>query len=271
MVCSSILLYVAYRITLVYRITPVRVQESLLLLLSIPIILAIFAEVLQTSYLLFDPVTDWYANILNGTPPLPGTLQFTRDVMFISEHALFLASLTVLFYLTYHINVDYKNFYTLIREKHLRRLIEEGLVILPKKVRVDTSHNISLELKLAADFIGRASKIDYPYKSTDYLETELQGVGLNVDGEKRLRIYETSPLPITTWSYSFIKSGIQTITLLITVVKTPDNSRDVVFTQKREVNVDSVLSNIIASWVPAFALITPILVVVVQTLLKQIH
>lgn len=264
--CSSLLLYVAYRVTLVYHISPAGLQESLLLLLSIPIILAIFAEALQTSYLLFDPASGWYACILNNTPPL--RMSFMRDVIFVSEHLLFFASLAVLFYLTYHINVDYKNYYTRIREKHLPRLIEEGIAILPKKVRVDTSHSISVELKLAKDFLGRSSKTEYPYKSSDYLEAELQGVALNVDGEKRLRVYETSPLPIITWSYSFVKSSIQTITLMMTVVKTLDNSRDVVFTQKNEVYVDSVLNNLVISWVPALALITPILVVVVQTLLR---
>ena len=149
----------------------------------------------------------------------------------------------------------------------MRGLVEEGIVILPTEVREGESHSISLDLTLSKDFVKRALHIDDHYKSNDYLEAELQAPGLNVDGEKRLRIFEASPLPVISWTCHFPTSGIQTITLMIRVVKS-DNSRHVIFMQRRNVKVDSFMN---ISWAPVLAIVTPILVAVAQGLLKIGH
>jgi hypothetical protein len=207
---------------------------------------------------------DWYVSVSTAAAPPPGSVGFTADVSFISYYTLFLASFIVLFYLTYRINAGYRKPRTLIKEKHLRGLVDEGIVILPTEVREGGSHSISLDLTLSKDFVKRALDIDDCYKSKDHLEAELQAPGLNVDGEKRLRIFEASPLPVISWTCHFPTSGTQTITLMIRVVKL-DNSRHVIFMQRRNVKVESFMN---ISWMPVLAIVTPVLIAVAQVLLK---
>jgi len=166
----------------------------------------------------------------------------------------------VLLYLTYLINVEHRKISTLVKEEHLRGVIEEGVGILPKRVRVGNSYNIPIDLALSKDFMS----IYHRCKFGDYLEVELQGVELKIGGEKRLRICETSPLLITGWNCSFPTPGTHAMNLKISVVKR-DNSRHLIFTHAHDVKVNSLLS---ISWVPVFTLITPILTSVVHSVLQ---
>jgi hypothetical protein len=252
--CTSVLFY------LLYRIKPERVQRTLPWLLFIPILLSSFALLFQMCY----NSIDWYASVSTTAADPPGSVGFAANAAFVSYYTLFLASFIVLFYLTYRINAGYKKSRTLIKEKHLRGLVDEGIVILPTEVREGESHSISLDLKLSKGFVKRALDIDDHYKSNDYLEAELQAPGLNVDGEKRLRIFETSSLPVASWTCYFPTSGVQTITLMIRVVKS-DNSRHVIFMQSRNVKVNSLMN---ISWVPICILTAPFLAAAVQVLLK---
>ena len=165
----------------------------------------------------------------------------------------------LLFYLTYRNNVEHREVSTLVKEKHLRGIIGEGIGIIPKTVRMDDSHNISLDLTLSEDFVST----DNLCKSGDYLEAELQGVELKVDGEKRLKICEASPLPITGWNCSFATPDTHTMNLIINTVKR-DNSRGLIFKYAHDVKVHSFWS---VSLVPILTLVIPILVAVIQTLL----
>ena len=140
----------------------------------------------------------------------------------------------MLLYLTYLIK--------LVKEEHLRGVIEEGVGILPKRVRVGDSHSVSLDLTFSKDFATRDSHADCSYKSSDYLEAEIQTIGLDVGSENRLKCCETSSLPTTTWIFSFKQSGIHSINLLISVIRPPDQSRDVVFMHQHTVKVDNFLS-----------------------------
>jgi hypothetical protein len=197
-----------------------------------------------------------------GGPIAPfGPVDVAAAFAFYGFNVLFVASFVALLYLTYlRIDAEHRKSYTLAKEEHLRGFIEEGVGILPKRVRVGNSLSVSLDLTLSKDFVST----DHLCKSSDYLETELQAVELKVDGEKRVRICETSPLRIAGWNCSFPTSGTHTMNLLINVVKR-DNSRHLVFMQNHTVKVDSLLS---ISWAPILALITPILATVVQTMLR---
>jgi hypothetical protein len=181
-------------------------------------------------------------------------------MIFISYYTLFLASFIILFYLTYRINAGYRKPRAFVEEEHLGGFVDEGVVILPTEVREGESHSISLDLTLSKDF----TSCDYLCKSNDYLEAELQAPGLNVDGEKRLRIFETSCLSIISWTCHFPTSGVQTITLMIRVVKS-NNSRHVIFMQRRNIKVNSLMN---ISWLPMAMIMAPILAAVVQVLLK---
>lgn len=254
-ICLSVFLY------FIYRIKPVLVRRSFPWLLFIPILLSSVVPVGQMCY----NILDWYVNSSAATTTLrPGSVGFLGNVLYFSDYTLLLASLIVLFYLTHRINVEYRRPSTLVEGKNLQGLVEEGVVILPTEVREGESHGISLTLTLSKGFVKRALDIDNHYRSNDYLEAELQAPGLNVDSEKRLRIFETHPLPVISWTCHFPASGIQTITLMIRVVKS-DNSRHVIFMQSRNVKVDSFMS---ASWMPIAVLIAPILATVTQLLLK---
>jgi len=254
-VCFSLLLY------LVYSIKTERTQRSFHLLLFIPIFLLISAAVLQLWY----SVLDLCYPIFNNNMLSVGYVAFTRSVLSFSPITLFLASFIVLSYLAYHIHAEYRKFYTFVEEKNTRGVIEEGVWILPKKVRAGDTHSLFLDLTLSSDFKKRPHG-DCSYNSSDYLEAEVQAIGLNVRGEERLRISETSLLPVTTWVYSFAKSGINTINLKINVVKPADNSRDTIVIHTHKVKVHSFLS---ISLSPMLALITPILVLLLQTLLRK--
>jgi len=260
-VCVSVLLY------FVFSIKQERVQRSFPLLLFVPIILSIYV----TFQRLVDDFLGYYAAVIIGGQP-QGAAEYMDNVVNFSFLVIILTSFFVLFYLTYYYsNIERKKFFTLAEGGHLQGLIEEGVWILPKKVRENDSHTVSLELKLSKDFLKRGSHVNeqrsrnnFSCTSSDYLEAELQAVGINVDDQKRLRICENSLLPITTWSCSFTKSGIHTMNLMISIV-TPDNSRRLIFMQNHAVNVDSFLS---ISWAPIVTLVTPILIVIVQVLLK---
>lgn len=253
-VCSSVFFYSTY------RIKPERVQRSIPWLFFIPITLSISWVLLAASV---NTLQD-YSFFLNKTAPVPGSLAFTVDIMELSFRALFLASFILLFYCTHYVN-KYGNFYTYLEGKNLRGLVEEGVAILPERVRAGESYRISFDVELSKDFTRRLSFMDDPYKSDSFLEAELQAPGLNIDSEKRLRIHETSSLPIITWTCHFPTSGIQTINLVINEIRLPDYSRHVIFMQEREVKVDSFLS---ISGELVLTVVTPILIAVAQVLLK---
>jgi hypothetical protein len=249
--CSSIVLYNTY------RIKPERVQRSASSLLFTPLILSIFVELLETS-----TATYWLYEILGPlSSRLYSNVSPTINFIFFAFRALFTTSLIVLLYLTYRISVEHREVSTLATEKHLRGFIEEGVGILPKRVRMGDSHSISFDLTLSKDFVST----DHLCRCSDYLEAELQAVELKVDGEKRLRICGTSPLPITGWNCSFPTPGWHTMHFMINVVKR-DSSRSLIFMQKHAVKVESFLSG---SWGSIFALIAPIFLTVLQYLLKM--
>lgn len=242
--CITVLLY------LVYRNKPESVQRNLRWLLLIPIFLLIPV----IGEMVWKGVLYRYQFVLYSTKP-----PVMAPLLTLGTNILFLVSFILLFYFAYHINAEYGKFYTFAKEEHLQGFIEEGVGILPKSVHIGDSHSISLDLKLSEDF----TSCDNLCKSSDYLEAELQAVGLLFDGEKRLRISETSPLPVTTWNCRFAESGTHTINLMLYLVK-PPRSRDLIFTQVYHVKVRSFLG---VSLAPVLALVVPILAAVIQALL----
>jgi len=255
--CLSAVFYFAY------RITRERIQRLVTWLLLIPVLLSIGTELHVISF----NVLNWYAKALNHKAPLPGSIEFTADILLFGVSALFLASLFVLFYLIYDNNPKNKNLSTFVEEEHLQGVIDEGVWILPKKVRKDDTYGSSLDVTLSDSFKTKDSSANYPYKSRDHLEAEIQAIGLDVGGAERVRISETpSSLPTTTWIFSFKQSGVHTIHLKINVVSLPDYSRDVIFMHEHTVKVDSFLS---VSSKPALVFIMPIILTVMRGLLGK--
>ncbi len=245
------------------RRRPERVQRGLPWLLSFPIVLSIIVAFDR----IYANAVQWLDLILQHATPLPGSIGFVDNVLYFSYMTLLLTSFIVIFYLIQHqyTNAERGKLRTLVKERRMRGLVEKGVGILPKEVHVNDSYCVPLSLRLSKSFLKRGSLENFRYDSNDYIEAELQGVGLEVDSDKRSKICEDSPLPITTWSCCFIKPGIQTITLTINAVKSSNNSRHVLFVQKHAVKVNS-FRNI--SLAPALAIITPILITVLQAFLK---
>ena len=257
-VCSCILLYFAY------RVKPARVESSVPALLFISTLMSTGT----VTYAIASHTLEYFLLEIQNIPVIsaPGTVQFLLSFFLFSTRITFLACFVVLSYLIYHFNAEDQKVYTLAEEKQLRGLIEEGMWILPRRVRVGDSHSISLYLKLSNDFVSRACSGNCSYESGDYLEAELQAIELKVDTDKkRLKVCETSPIPITNWNCSFPTPGWHTINLMINVVKQIDNSRDIVFAQQHNVKVESLLN---ASIAPMVAIITPVLIALVQAFLK---
>ena len=250
-VCFCVLLY------FVFRIKPARVQRSLPGVLLISIILS---SILQF-YFQYLNAQNWYLQIVNNSAPAAWSAEFIDNVTGYASYTLFLASFIVLFYLVYHVNAGYGKSFTFVEGQHTRGVIKDAVYIQPKCVNKGDSYNIPLDLTISEDFSGYyLSKT-----SSDYLEAELQAVGLEVDGEKQVRIYETSQIPLTTWNCRFAESGIHAINFMIHLVKPSNNSRSLIFSQTHDVKVRSFLS---ASLLPVLTLIIPILVVVLQAWLK---
>ena len=135
--------------------------------------------------------------------------------------------------------------------------MDSGIALLPNRVHVGDSHNILLDLKLSENVVQGASNVVESCAGGKYLEADLQAAGLKVDGDKRLRICATSPIPTTTWNCSFPTSGTQTINLLLSINNVPNDTRQVIFIYKHKIWIDDFLS---VSWKPILALMTPILV-----------
>lgn len=261
--CSSIVLYYAY------HIKPERVQRSAPWLLCIPLILSIFYVSTNVElYPIPTRVIGWLswlsASSWFGVPHSPGDIWFAIVWTTYGYRGLFLTSLIVLLYLSYRINVEQRKVSTFAEGEHLRGFVEEGAGILPKRVRVGDSHNVLLDLTLSKDFVERCSHVEDPHTSGECLEAELEAAELKVAGENRVRICETSPLIIARWNCSFSTSGTHTMNLLMNVVR-HDDLRHLIFMHHHTVKVNS-LFNI--SWAPIAALITPILVIMVQVMLK---
>jgi len=255
----SVLLYAAF-----HR-RPEQVKKNLPLLLFVPIFLS--------SFVAFDRIymnaLQWFDLILQRAAPSRGSVGFINDVLYFSYMTLLLTSFIVIFYLVrrQYISAKRGRLQTFVKEQHVRDFVENGVGILPREVHVNDSYCVPLSLKLSKDFIKRSSLENFRYDKTDYIEAELQGAGLEVGSNKRCKICEDSPLPITIWSCCFTKPGTQTITLMINAVKSSDDSRHVFFVQKHTVKVNSFRNTTLP---PTVAIMTPVLITMLQAFLKAI-
>ena len=255
-VCVSAFLY------LMYRVRYERIRRTFPLLLFIPTVLSLLV--------MFERLV---GDALNASTLIvafklvevsPG---YARAYVTQSNNIITLTTFIVLLYLTYYYTKIERRGVSTHVEPDLQGLVEEAVWLLPQKIREHDSRSVWLELKLSEDFMKRACNVRESslYSSSDYLEAQLQGVGLTVDGEKQMKICETSRLPVTTWSCSFTKRGIHTLNLILSIVKPTDNAREPLLIQDHEVHVDSLLT---ISWAPIVVLIAPILALLVQVLLK---
>ena len=259
-VCSCILLYVAY------RIKPARVEDSTPALLFILILMSIGT----VSYAIAHNALRYYIAEIQNTQPISGiptNMEIVINFFLFSIRIIILVCFIVLSYLIYNFTTEDRKTYTFAEGKQLRGLIEEAMWILPSRVRAGDSHSISLYVKLCDDFVSRACSGKCSYESSDYIEAELQAIELKVDADKKqLRICETSPIPITTWNCGFPAPGWHTINVMINVVKQIDNTKDTVFVQQHDVKVES-LANV--SVAPVIIGIAPLLITLAQTFLRS--
>ncbi len=155
---------------------------------------------------------------------------------------LFLLALIICFFLGYQASIDITPMHAFISEPLLHRLVRGGLGILPKKVALGTSHNISFRFTFS-EVCGDESIVRDASKQREYVEAELQAAALKIDTEKRLKLCDTSPLPASTWNCHFPESGKQTLNLILSEVNPATDTRNVVFTFTHTVSIKGALTS----------------------------
>jgi len=258
-VATILILYVAYHFGQRERVQKKLSPHNVAPLIFFPIA----AAILSPLWVMWDLMWYWYNQVLNNAAPAAWTPNFALNIAYLaSQSALFVTGI-VMFYLAFHIVLEreyfYKHFSTIDAEQNFTRLIREGLVIFPQTVRSGDSQSLLLDLQLSDGFLKRPRHL----WTSDSAVAELQAAGIDIDGEKRSTIFESSS-PIT-WSCGFSSSGRKTINLIISHKVTNDSS-EVLLESELEVTVNSFLS---VAWAPALALITPILVVLVGALVTS--
>jgi hypothetical protein len=163
---------------------------------------------------------------------------------------LFLLALIISFLLGYQASVDASPIYASVEEPLLYRFVKSGLGIFPKKVALGSSQNIILRFAFS-DKCGTHSNPVPAGSCNEYVEAELQAAALKVDGDKKLRLYDTSPLPVSLWNCQFPESGTQIVNLIISEVNSATDTRSVVFTFEHTIKIKGAL---IASVQPVVAI-----------------
>jgi len=142
---------------------------------------------------------------------------------------LFFLSLIVCFLLGYQASVDVAPIYSSVEEPLLRKIVTGGLGLLPIRVASGSSHNIRLQFTFSATCGHHDTEAESVEAAAEYVEAEVQAAALKVDGEKRLRLCDTSPLPATTWNCQFLESGAHTLNLIVSEIYSATETRNVVF------------------------------------------
>lgn len=148
---------------------------------------------------------------------------------------IFLASWLVCFLLGYKVWLEKSKVTT---EVGATDSCVSGEGLLPNKIRVGESHNISVNFGYS-----RCSR------GCRY-EAELKAVGAKKDCEAQ-ELCESSPVRGTTWNCTFDKVGNQTVNLVLNKIR-PDSVREVIFRHPHDINVEG---RFVASLQPAVAVI----------------
>ena len=190
--------------------------------------------------------------------------QLTNDAVNLAAGLTYSFSLAVFLWLIFRLYGDYVHYCSSTTEPQLKDLINVAYGILPKRVRVRDSCRLILCFEFNEKFVNIPRNKEKTAEELDeYVEVELQAAGLTVDGDKQVRLCETSPLPTVVWDCYFPTAGNRTINLVISRVKLRDNLRgaikEVVFTQDYGIKVDDLLR---ISWQPVLLIILSIVTMI---------
>ncbi|MGZ4846792.1 MAG: hypothetical protein ACXV3D_02805 [Halobacteriota archaeon] len=152
----------------------------------------------------------------------------------------FFVALIVSFLLGYQASINITPIYAAVQDPLLHRFITSGRGVLPNRVALGSSHNIILQF-VFSNACSSPQDAGSNRASDEYVEAELQAAAVKVDGEKRLRLCDTSPLPVSTWSCHFTESGRQTLNLIISEIDATTKTQNVVFTFEHKVDIKGAL------------------------------
>lgn len=167
----------------------------------------------------------------------------------------FFIALILSFFLGYQASRDIAPIYESVEEPLLHKFVKSGLVILPTKVALGSSHNIIFRYAFSPSCVLQLHKKPNE-ASKEYVEAELQAAAIKVDGEKKLRLCGTSPLPISTWNCQFQERGTQMLSLTLREVDAAAETQNVVFAFEHSVKIRGRLT---ASVEPVVAIMTSML------------
>jgi len=179
-----------------------------------------------------------------STPPL-GWITPISFILFL------LALLAVLIMVVSTIKWSKETYQLMPEARRLRPYITQAVCILPKKGRVGNTHPLILDVDFSANC---KSSCEDP--AAKHLEVELQAAGLNVDGERRVKLCPSSSLSSSIWSGCLSSTGEHTISLILSVIspRTPISleTKDVIFHLEHTIHVEGLLS---ASWLPILTIV----------------
>jgi hypothetical protein len=170
--------------------------------------------------------------------------EWVYQVSLISVVLSYVAFLFMYFQAWRQLNI--KKIYRLVEAAHLKKYVARIVGILPTEARAGSTHTLLLDVDLSPEFENLCAG--------QHLEVEIQAAGIPIDGERRVQLCSSSPLPPAVWSCCFSSVGEQTINLRASVI-TPsgrqDETREVIFQHQHQIHVKSLVS---ASWLPVFTI-----------------
>ncbi len=157
--------------------------------------------------------------------------------------------------------------YESVREQRLSPYVNSVIGILPRKGREGSAYPLFLDF----DFTEEFKRAYAEPKANQYLEVEIQASSFApLGGEMRQRLYPSSPLPFSTWTYFLATNGKHTINLLVRSVsvshysKQPKETKHILFRHEHTILAKGLLSTV---WLPFITIIVS-LVTMITTLMR---
>lgn len=196
------------------------------------------------------------------------TTQTAIDYFNLVSHVVVLTATVLLLAVIWQHILDLKNFYSCTIDDGATDA-QKIVALLPKRVRLNSSHTIFVCTQLADEFVSRGkaargvAQIRGSKDAAYHLELELQGSGIKFDRAKHATIREGQDVTTTAWTCSFASPGVQTINIILNRVGSYDSDKRPMFFHRHVVTVDNFFT---VTWLPILAAIIPILTAFIAAL-----
>jgi|GEM_PF-6736673 len=200
----------------------------------------------------------WYAS----------TGQAVLDYFDLVSHVVVLTATILLLAVIWQHVLDLKNFYSCIVDDRATD-VHKIVALLPKRVRLNSSHAIFFCTQLAGITLGRdqgaksLAQISGSNEPAYHLDLELQATGIKFDQKKHATIRRSHGVTTKAWTCRFSSPGVQTLNIILNRVNDRDGDKLAMFFQRHVVTVDNFFT---ATWLPILAAFIPILTAFIAAL-----